>query len=280
MSTHDDHDLGLAHDLPRLMGRRRLLTLMGGIGLAAASGGAAAAMECVALPWETAGPYPGDGTNTRAGQVVNALTQAGVIREDMRPSFNGMSPVADGVPLSLEMVVQNADGCVPLAGHALYLWHCDTAGEYSLYNRSDANYLRAVGVTDDQGRVRFTTIVPGCYDGRWPHMHFEIFESAEAAVSGEASVLTAQLALPRDVVAGIYQTDARYAGSLSNLGHITIASDGVFGDNSEAEIAQQTLAMTPEGEGFHGTLTIPVDFDADRTVSMPRGGFMRPPPGN
>ena len=34
--------------------------------------------------------------------------------------------------------------------------------------------LLGVQVTDANGRVTFTLIVPGCYPGRWPHIHFEV----------------------------------------------------------------------------------------------------------
>ncbi|WP_375687012.1 hypothetical protein [Pseudooceanicola sp. LIPI14-2-Ac024] len=272
--THD-HDLGFAHDLPRMVGRRRLLALFGGLGLGAAAGLPAAALDCVALPWETAGPYPADGSNSRAGQVVNALTQEGVIRTDLRASFGGMAGAAEGVTLELELRLVDADGCTPLEGHAIYLWHCDAEGHYSLYDAPEANWLRGVGVADEGGHVRFTTIVPGCYDGRWPHIHFEVFESVAAAVGGAASVLTAQIALPEDQAAALYAGDARYSNGTRNLGRITIASDNVFGDNTDAEVAQQTLAMTGSAAaGFAGTVTIPVDFDADRSVGAPP-----PPPG-
>ena len=130
---HNDdhaHDLGLAHDLPMMIGRRRLLALMGGMGLTGLAAGPAAALECVALPWETAGPYPADGSNVKDGQVVNALTQEGVIRQDLRTSFGSLTPVADGLRLDLELTLVNADGCTPLEGHAIYLWHCDTTGNY------------------------------------------------------------------------------------------------------------------------------------------------------
>ncbi len=266
---HDDHfDGGFAEDLPRLIGRRRLLSIMGGLGLLSLSGAPALALECVALPWETAGPYPADGSNVKEGQVVNALTQEGVIRTDLRTSFGGMTPVADGLQLDLELTLVNADGCTPLAGHAIYVWHCDTTGLYSLYDTTDRNYLRGVGISDAEGKVRFTTILPGCYDGRWPHIHFEVFTSAEAAVSGEASVLTAQIAMPEAEAAAVYAADARYSNGTANLGRITIASDNVFGDNSAAAIAQQTLAITGDPlTGYTGTLTIPVDFTAERSSS-------------
>jgi protocatechuate 3,4-dioxygenase beta subunit len=279
---HDHHDEGFAHDLPRLLGRRKLLALMGGIGLVSLSGAPALALDCVALPWETAGPYPADGSNVKAGQVVNALTQEGVIREDLRTSFGGLTPVADGLDLDLELTLVDADGCTPLANHAIYVWHCDTTGLYSLYDTTDRNYLRGVGVSDADGKVRFTTIFPGCYDGRWPHIHFEVFTSVEAAVSGEASVLTAQIAMPEAESAAVYAADARYTNGTQNLGRITIASDNVFADNTEAEIAQQTLALTGTPQsGYAGTLTIPVDFTAERSAAMaaPPGGMNGQPPG-
>lgn len=273
--SHDshDHDLGFHHDLPRLMGRRGVLSLLGGLGLASASGGAAAALDCVALPWETAGPYPGDGSNSRNGQVINVLTQKGVIRSDLRPSFAGLTPQAEGTLLELELTLLDHDGCTPLAGHAIYLWHCDALGQYSLYDLPEANFLRGVALADEEGRVRLTTIVPGCYDGRWPHIHFEIFRSAEAAVAGEASVLTAQIALPEAACAAVYAADPRYRNGTRNLGRITLARDNVFADNGAAALAQQMLEMTGDpGAGYQGRVTIPVDFSADASE-------MAPPPG-
>lgn len=278
---HDDHDLGFAHDLPRMIGRRRLLALMGGVGLVSLSGLPAAALECVALPWETAGPYPADGSNVKAGQVVNALTESGVIRQDIRPSFGALTPVADGVRLDLELTLVNADRCMPLPGHAIYIWHCDTVGKYSLYDMPEANHLRGVGVADAEGKVRFTTIFPGCYDGRWPHIHFEVFESVEKAVGGEASLLTAQIALPEAECAAVYAADTRYANGTTNLGRISIATDNVFSDNSADQIAQQTLALTGDPTaGYAGTLTIPIDFAAERSsgVIPPSGDFNGAPP--
>lgn len=276
MSHDHDHDLGFAHDLPKMMGRRGVLRMMGAVGFASVAA-PAAALECVALPWETAGPYPGDGTNSRNGQVVNALTQVGVVREDLRPSFNGAEGLAGGVELTLDLVLTDAGSCTALAGHAIYLWHCDAEGRYSLYDLPEANYLRGVGVSDAEGRVRFKTIVPGCYAGRWPHMHFEIFQTAEAAVSGEASVLTAQIALPEALCIAVYDADARYTNSVPNLNGVTLERDNVFGDNTDAQIEQQTPMMQGSViDGYIGTLSIPVDFDADRTISMPRPRGPRP----
>ena len=260
-NPHANHDLGFARDLTKMIGRRRVLSLITGTGLVFASGGTATALECVALPWETAGPFPADGTNRKNGQTVNSLTRDGVIRRDLRTSFGGMTAVADGVQLDLELTLVNAADCSPLAGYAIYIWHCDRAGQYSLYEATDTNYLRGVGVADAGGTVRFTTIVPGCYSGRWPHIHFEIFKSIGTAVGGEASVLTAQIALPEDHVAAVYASDSRYPSGTRNLGRLSLARDNVFRDNTPAQLEQQTLIMTGDvQDGYLGRLVIPVDF--------------------
>lgn len=275
--TQHDHDGGLRRDLP-LLTRRRLVAGLG-LGLAGAAGGmawlrggagwageanqtaqAADGALCLKLPEETQGPFPADGSNTRDGQAVNVLTQSGVIRDDLRPSFNGLTGQADGVPMTLEIALVNVGAaCAPLAGHAIYLWHADAQGRYSLYNVPDQNWLRGVVVTDAQGRARAMTIVPGCYDGRWPHIHFEVYASPEAAASGATPLLTSQFAFPEAEVSKVYAADARYPQSQANLGHVTLSGDMVFGDNTEEQIAAQTLEMTGDpATGYAARVTVGV----------------------
>lgn len=252
---HDHEPEGLAADLPHLMTRRVLVTglAMGGAALSlwAARGGAEAmtgtgpdGAVCLQQPGATAGPFPADGSNTRAGQTVNILTEAGVIREDIRPSIGGLSPVAEGVPLRLEVsLVDVARGCAPLAGHAVYLWQCDAEAVYSIYGAADRNYLRGVAISDGEGRLRLTTVFPGCYPGRWPHLHFEVFASAEAAVGGGKALLTGQFALPEAVCRAVYAEAPLYAGSLAALDGVSLTRDGVFRGSTAAELSAQTLVL-------------------------------------
>lgn len=272
----DDHpqDGGFAEDLTRLFSRRRALGALAllaggaGAGLVALRGapgqaeptlaatGADGAL-CVKAPEETAGPFPGDGSNAREGRIVNVLAEAGVIRSDLRPSFAGLLPVAEGVALDLAIrLVDVAAGCRALPGLALYLWHCDAEGHYSLYTRPEANYLRGMQISDNEGMLRFATILPGAYDGRWPHLHFEVYASAEAAVAGERPLLTSQFAVPEAVAAPIYATDPRYAGSAVNLARVTLARDNVFGDNTPEQIAAQTPEMVGGAGGLSGRVTV------------------------
>jgi protocatechuate 3,4-dioxygenase beta subunit len=165
--------------------------------------------------------------------------------------------VASGVQVSITITVVNANSsCAPLAGYAVYLWHCDRSGSYSLYSVPAESYLRGVQVTDANGQVTFTTIFPGCYSGRFPHMHFEVFSSIANATTGKSAVLISQYAMPAAACVAVYATSA-YSTSLSNYNSITIASDNVFGDNTTAQMAVMTPVFTGSvSAGYTATSTI------------------------
>lgn len=216
--------------------------------------------SCVALPTETAGPYPADGTNTSSGSTSNVLTASGIVRSDMRSSFISTTTVATGVQVRITLTVVNVNAaCAPLAGYAVYLWHCDRQGRYSLYSSGATaeSYLRGVQVTDANGQVTFTTIFPACYDGRWPHMHFEIFSSLSNALGGRYSILTSQLAMPAAVNAAVFADTTTYPSSASTYARVSLASDGIFGDNTTAQNTAMTPAFTGSpSAGYTATATI------------------------
>lgn len=265
------HDRGLAFD------RRRMLALMGlaGTGTLVAAcglfgppghsepnitGTAADGSTCIKDPEETSGPFPADGSNAKNGSTVNVLARSGILRTDLRPSFGGMKPVADGTQLDLAITLLDVSkGCAPLSGHAIYVWHCDALGKYSLYEYEDRNYLRGIGITDAKGQVAFKTIVPGCYNGRWPHIHFEVFADQEKATNGKESLLISQFAVPGDIAAALYADNRIYAASVAHLGDISLKKDNVFGDNTAEQIAAQTLNITGDATGgFKGSVTVGV----------------------
>ncbi|MGW0824111.1 intradiol ring-cleavage dioxygenase [Streptomyces sp. NPDC002845] len=277
---HDEvheHDRGLSYDLPTLA-RRRMIRLMAGASLvplvgcsaddsesagasettsasssSAASDSAASDATCETIPGETAGPYPGDGSNG-----PNVLTESGVVRSDIRSSFGSASGTAEGVALTVTLtVVDTASGCeTPKQGAAVYLWHCDRDGNYSMYSEgvTDENFLRGVQETDDKGQVTFTSIFPGCYVGRWPHIHFEVYGSLDDATSGQAIVATSQLAFPKDACDAVYATDG-YDSSVRNLSELSLETDNIFSDGYD----QQLAAMEGDADqGYTATLTVPV----------------------
>ncbi len=229
----------------------RLALSAGALYLVGACADDASSSACL-IPSETAGPFPGDGSNG-----PNALTTSGVVRNDIRSSFGGLSGTAAGIPLTVALTLLDAEDCVtPLADHAVYLWHCDREGRYSLYSAgaTDQNYLRGVQASNAAGLVTFTTIFPACYAGRWPHIHFEVFGSLAAATQASGWIATSQLAFPEAECDAVYATTG-YEQSVTNLSQVTLASDNVFRDGTSRQMAAMTGDVTA---GFTATLTVPV----------------------
>ncbi len=274
MSTdHPDHDdFGSLHrDTPRLVDRRRALMLLGGASLAgvvAACGsgsgsqpsgtvadstmtstaagstasttvdttagttaGTVAEVPGAEIPDETQGPFPADGSNG-----PNLLTEDGVVRNDLTTSIGPLSGTAEGVPTTIQLSIVDAVSGAALPGAAVYLWHCTADGRYSMYEVDDQNFLRGVQVADDAGRLTFTTVFPGCYRGRWPHCHFEVFTSLGDATAGSEAIKVSQLAFPEADCAAVYADD-RYASSADALSQLSLDSDGVFRDGWTDQVA-------------------------------------------
>ena len=263
----ENHDRGLDYDLPRLLRRRGLLKLVAGASVVALTGCAAAEVTSSAptnrgappgggpgggggaggtsnrevsageVPEETAGPYPGDGSNG-----ANVLSESGVVRSDITASFGSSTTKAEGIPLQVTMTIQNFDkNKAAYAGAAVYIWHCDRDGQYSMYSEAvkNENYLRGVQEADADGKVTFTTIFPACYSGRWPHIHFEIYPSLAKATNSTNKIATSQIALPEDVCNAVYAT-AGYEQSIKNMNGVSLETDNVFSDGYDLQLPSVT----------------------------------------
>lgn len=259
----DEDHRGLVYDVQTLINRRRALGLFGGVALtsllaactpqanssspiatttpspsatstpsASATPTASATPSAVATPMteipdETGGPYPADNSNG-----VNILDDSGIVRSDIRSSFGSSTTTAQGVPLQFSLTIREAATGNAIAGAGVYAWHCDAAGNYSLYSSGveNENYLRGVQETDASGTVTFTSIFPACYSGRWPHIHFEVYADVATAVAAGPILKTSQLALPKEACDAVYATSG-YESSVRNLSQVSLASDNVFGDD-------------------------------------------------
>ena len=227
---------------------------------------AAAAYASEEIPQETNGPYPADGTNG-----VDVLNQSGIVRSDIRSSLDG-GATAEGVPLTFTFTLSDlANGNAAYAGAAVYGWHCDADGLYSMYSDAviDETYLRGIQVADAQGRVTFTTIVPGCYSGRWTHIHFEVYPDAASATNVSNQIATSQVAFPQDMLDAVYALDT-YPGSARNLAQIgSLSNDNVFSDGWDLEMGTFTGDAS---SGYVGTLAVAIDATTAATVASPGGG--------
>ena len=75
--------------------------------------------------------------------------------------------------------------CRPLPGVLLDFWHADHEGEYDNLGFK----LRGHQFTDEAGRYRLETIVPGLYPGRTRHFHVKV-------QAKKSRILTTQLYFP------------------------------------------------------------------------------------
>src|SRR3954469_24786896 len=231
--TNHDHGDGLHEDLVKLATRRDALRIFGAGSAAAilATLGAAnalAATPTAEVPTETAGPYPGDGSNG-----PDVLNDSGIVRHDIRRSFGASRTLAKGVPLRVNLTVTDASkDYAPLVGAAVYLWHCDRSGRYSMYSSGveDENYLRGIARTNADGTAWFRSIFPAAYSGRWPHIHFEVYSSVAKAVANGPIVKTSQIALPKAACKKVDATRG-YPGSSSSLTRTSLSTDNVFSDD-------------------------------------------------
>ncbi len=131
---------------------------------------------CIVSPEQTEGPY-----------FVDEKLNRSDIRFD---SADGK--VVEGVPLQLTLRVSGVgeNGCTPVAGAIIDVWHCDALGVYSdvtdrSFDTVGKKFLRGYQVTDASGTVQFTTIYPGWYQGRTPHIHFKVRTTATPEQSYE-----------------------------------------------------------------------------------------------
>jgi protocatechuate 3,4-dioxygenase beta subunit len=286
-------DQGLAFDVRTFLNRRRMFAVFGmGAGAlalaacstdggsqtasaaaaAAGSSGATPSSSAVSasgsnsglteIPDETNGPYPADGTNG-----PDILETSGVVRKDIRSSFGTSITTAAGIPLEFTFTILDmVNGGVPFADVAVYAWHCDRAGLYSMYSAgvTGENYLRGVQITGSDGKVTFTSIFPACYSGRWPHIHFEVYPNEASIADQGKAISTSQMAFPKDVLDIVYATSG-YERSVTNLSQLTLATDNVFGD--DGGVHQMGVLTGDVTKGYVAALTVPID-----TSTTPTGG--------
>jgi protocatechuate 3,4-dioxygenase beta subunit len=241
-------------DLPigRVLTRREALAVLGSTGAVVLLGGSASYANssasrprhpCVVRPASTAGPYYVDEKLNRAD-----------IRSD--PSDGS---VKQGALLALTLNVSTiAKGsCSPLKDAIIDVWQCDAEGVYSdaedprYFNTVGKKFLRGNQLTDQTGVANFTTIYPGWYPQRTPHIHYKIRSPASAKSPYE---FTGQMYFDEGLSDRVY-TKAPYVRrgkrTVSNLTDRIYNSDGG---------RQSMLAVTPAKGGYQAAFDVALDL--------------------
>jgi protocatechuate 3,4-dioxygenase beta subunit len=169
---------------------------------------------CNVSPSETEGPYPTK--NPTAFAIKD-------IKSDRT-----------GTPLTMNITIQNVkDSCNPLAGAFVDVWHCDKDGNYSEYGSlTSVHFLRGRQTTDNNGVAAFTTVFPGWYPGRSPHIHVHVFKS----------LLVTQIAFPTDVCDTVYTTATNFY--TKGKQDTSNTRDGIFSDSLAAQLGGVTGSVS------------------------------------
>lgn len=206
----------------------------------------------------TSGSNSGSGSSATGCSVTNSETE-GPFPTKSPSSLVQTNIVSDrtGVPFTIAITVQNVNtGCTNLQGAIVDIWHCDKDGNYSEYggtgmqsaNYTSVHFLRGRQTTDASGKVNFTSIFPGWYNGRATHIHVHIYNS-----SGQ-SLLVTQIAFPEGNDSAVVQVAAS-TGYKGMSGYTYNANDNVFGDGTSNEMS--SISGSVSG-GFVLTHTIKV----------------------
>lgn len=184
--------------------------------------------SCTITSSETAGPYP-------------TLVPSSYIRSNI---VDGQT----GVPLTIKLTFTNTNNsCAALSGALVDIWHCTALGYYSEYTDTPggsyasvdytaSHFLRGRQTTDTNGLVTFTSIFPGWYSPRAPHIHVHVYNSAGT------SLLITQIAFPTDICNTVYTTVSPY----SDRGEQDTANtaDMVFSDSLATELSTVTGSVS------------------------------------
>ncbi len=188
---------------------------------------------CIVLPALTEGPY---------------FVEEKLNRSDIR-SDPSTGQVQDGAMLKLVLNVSGVSGgsCAALTGATVDVWHCNAVGQYSDvsdqgFNTKGQKWLRGYQTTDANGRVEFTTIYPGWYQGRATHVHFKVRKGNQE--------FTSQWFFD-DSLSDKVQSQGAYAskgvkGRLQNSGDVIYRQAGSI----------MVLDVQPDGDGYTATFDI------------------------
>jgi protocatechuate 3,4-dioxygenase beta subunit len=237
-------------DLPigRVLSRREAVAVLGSTGSMLLLGGSSsrnpsslsgrAATPCVVRPASTQGP-----------NYVDEKLERSDIRSDPADST-----VKQGALLALTLNVSTiAKGaCRPLEDAIVDVWQCDAEGVYSdavdsNFDTTGKKFLRGYQVTDKNGMARFTTIYPGWYPTRTPHIHYKVRSPASAPSPYE---FIGQLYFDEGLSDRVYAKAPYAATGKRTVSNIT---DWIYNRDRGR---QTILTVTPAQNGYAATFDV------------------------
>jgi protocatechuate 3,4-dioxygenase beta subunit len=271
---------------------RRTVLVAGGVAVTAV--GVAGALSVSASAQENA-PHPHPPKATASGEACYTLTSElveGPYYIDADKIRRDVTEDQEGIPLTLDLKVIDADTCRPLRNAAVDIWHCNASGIYSGYEASsggggpaptgtptgtptggpppggggghqaptDADrFLRGTWHTDRHGQVTFKTVFPGWYQGRCVHIHVKVHvdgEWTDAGYEGGHTCFTGQLFFDEKSVLASAVVEPYVSNTTTRT---TLTEDGIYPQNGhEGGLLYLQYDRRHIGRGVRGRLTLGV----------------------
>ncbi|WP_330355125.1 intradiol ring-cleavage dioxygenase [Streptomyces chartreusis] len=280
--------------------RRRALAVTGGT--VAAGGLAVAGYQAAFADTATTTAEEATTASASASESSGCMTLMSSVTEgpyylDGALVRKGITEGKSGVPLTLRLTVVDAtDGCTPVKGAAVEIWHCDAWGYYSGYTTAnpggsapaesedgstadDDTYLRGYQIANANGVVKFETIFPGWYTPRTCHIHLKVHtggQKEDGTYEGGKVNYTGQLFFDDTIAEEIFTLEpySKHSGS-----YTTLDDDMVYdgGGASSGLLTLEAVHKKDPSKGYKGFLTVAVDPDAENTGAGSGGGGGTPP---
>lgn len=228
-------------------------------------------------------------------QNGNACTTTQVLMEGPFPTVNPANYLKQsiignrtGVPFTINISIMNTNqSCKPLVNVLVDIWQCDKDGYYSQYGGAGnpfqskdmrkEDFLRGRQITDATGKVSYTSIFPGWYEGRSTHIHVHVYER------GGKSLLISQIAFPEGAnsVVSIVNAATSYGYTKGMNGYTYNAQDGVFngnvgditgtitGDLQSGYVLSETMFVSGSATAGTSELDAQTQFKLDKNFPNP-----------
>ncbi|KFY63226.1 hypothetical protein V496_04075 [Pseudogymnoascus sp. VKM F-4515 (FW-2607)] len=212
--------------------------------------------SCILSPEVTQGPYYASGEYIRRNLI-----------EDQ-----------EGVEMIIDIQVIDMATCEPVVNSMIDFWHCNSTGVYSGVVASgngdstdtsnlDATFLRGLQPTQYDGVAQFTTLFPGHYTGRAPHIHvlahFNGSILSNSTYNGGSASHVGQIFFDQDLISQV-ETVAPYSGNTQEL--TTNAEDSIFAE--EAASSDPVVEYSFIGDSIEDGIFAWVSFGVDLTNSF------------
>lgn len=200
---------------------------------------------CSVTPEGEEGPYFVDDSAT------------GFNRSDIRANLDGSNTQA-GIPFTLKVYVYDSkNSCAAMPNVQVDIWHCNAEGVYSAEDVESTvgeTWLRGYQLTDANGLVTFTTIVPGWYEGRTTHIHLRLRSTYDS--SDTSGTNTTQLFFDQTLMDTIYTTIEPY--SSHGKDSTTNTTDHVYTEETDGEMLMTVSGDTTNGYTATFKINLPI----------------------